>query len=290
MKNITITTNYKIPEKAEVAKEAARRFIECGATMILPTYAKGIFDEGPSVKFVPPERMYDNIDLVVVVGGDGTVLEAARRAAPKEIPILGINKGRLGYMTSLEVDELDMIEKIMQGKYYFDTRTMLDIELRHNGKPLYMSCALNDAVVSNGSIAKIVDMQLRADDKIVGNYRADGLIVSTSSGSTAYSLSAGGPIVLPESRVLIISPIAPHNLNVRPLVVPDNAEIRLRMHSRDEKVIFTADNRTAAISADSGIVIRVAQFSLERVRLNRSNFIDALTEKLFWGEDVRNIK
>ena len=121
-------------------------------------------------------------------------------------------------------------------------------------------------------------------------YWADGLIVSTSSGSTAYSLSVGGPIVLPESRVLIISPIAPHNLNVRPLVVPDTAEIRLKMHSRDENVIFTADNRTTSVSSDCQIVIRVAQFSLERVRLNRSNFIDALTEKLFWGEDVRNIK
>ena len=121
-------------------------------------------------------------------------------------------------------------------------------------------------------------------------YWADGLLVSTGSGSTAYSLSVGGPIVLPESRVLIISPIAPHNLNIRPLIVPDSSEIVLNMHSRDGKFVFTADNRTAEVPEDTDIRIAVAQFSLKRVRLNRSNFINALTEKLFWGEDMRNIK
>ena len=121
-------------------------------------------------------------------------------------------------------------------------------------------------------------------------YWSDGLLVSTSSGSTAYSLSVGGPIVLPEARVLIIAPIAPHNLNVRPLIVTDSAVIRIRLLSRDETVVLTADNRTVEVSAATELCISLAQFSLKRVQLNRSNFIKALTEKLFWGEDVRNVK
>ena len=133
-----------------------------------------------------------------------------------------------------------------------------------------------------------VDVDL--DGVKLPTYWADGLVVSTSSGSTAYSLSVGGPIVLPESKVLIISPIAPHNLNIRPLVVPNTSVLTLRMQSRDGKFAVTADNRTVEVSEDVVLTISVAQFSLRRVRLNRSNFITALTEKLHWGEDVRNIR
>lgn len=282
MKNITITTNYRIPEKAEVAKEAARRFIECGATMILPTYAKGIFDEGASVKFVPPERMYDNIDLVVVVGGDGTVLEAARRAAPKGIPILGINKGRLGYMTSLEVDELDMIPWIMNGEYYFDIRSMLDIELRHNGKPLYMSCALNDAVVSNGSIAKIVDMQLKADDKIVGNYRADGLIVSTPSGSTAYSLAAGGPVMSPNVKAICVTPICSHSFRDRPIVFSDESVIEIyNVCDREPYLYLSIDGRiNIRIMRNQSVRIAKSQKTAKLIRVKDHNFYAELCNKL----------
>ena len=149
--------------------------------------------------------------------------------------------------------------------------------------------ALNEFTVHRNGAA-MLGVEVTIDGVRLPTYWSDGLIISTSSGSTAYSLSAGGPIVLPESRVLIVTPIAPHNLNVRPLVVPDSAEITLKMQSRDENVIFTADNRTALIPSETEVAIRVAQFSLKRVRLNRSNFIDALTEKLFWGEDVRNIR
>ncbi len=282
MKNITITTNFRIPEKAEVAKEAARRFIECGATMILPSYAKGIFEEDPSIKFVAPERMYDNVDLVVVVGGDGTVLEAARRAAPKEIPILGINKGRLGYMTSLEVDELDLIEKVMRGEYYFDTRSMLDIELRHNGKPLYVSCALNDAVVSNGSIAKVVDMQLKADDKIVGNYRADGLIVSTPSGSTAYSLSAGGPVMSPNVNAICVTPICSHSFRDRPIIFSDESVIEIyNICEREPYLYLSIDGRiNIRIMRNQSVRITKSKRVAKLMRVKDHNFYAEFCSKL----------
>ena len=149
--------------------------------------------------------------------------------------------------------------------------------------------ALNEITVHRTGAAMLgVDVDL--DGVKLPTYWADGLVVSTSSGSTAYSLSVGGPIVLPESKVLIIAPIAPHNLNIRPLVVPVSAVLTLKMHSRDGKFALTADNRTVEVCEGVELTIKVAQFSLRRVRLNKSNFITALTEKLHWGEDVRNIR
>lgn len=230
----------------------------------------------------------DEADMLLSVGGDGTFLSASMLVAGRGIPVVGVNSGRLGFLS--ENRPADVVQALLSGEYSVEHRAMLEAEV-HTGEPSIDSWpyALNEFTVHRSGAA-MLGVEVSVDGVQLPVYWADGLIVSTSSGSTAYSLSVGGPIVLPESRVLIISPIAPHNLNVRPLVVPDTAEVRLKMHSRDENVIFTADNRTASISSDSQIAVRVAQFSLERVRLNRSNFIDALTEKLFWGEDVRNIK
>jgi NAD+ kinase len=153
-------------------------------------------------------------------------------------------------------------------------------------EPLY---ALNEITVHRNGAA-VLAVEVTVDGVALPTYWADGLIVSTSSGSTAYSLSAGGPIVLPEAKVLIITPIAPHNLNVRPLVVPDNAQISLKVSSRDANVALTADNRGGLVEEGTVVNISLAQFSLKRVRLNNADFINALTEKLYWGEDVRNIK
>ena len=151
------------------------------------------------------------------------------------------------------------------------------------------SYALNEITVHRSGAAMLaVDVDI--DGVTLPTYWADGLIVSTSSGSTAYSLSAGGPIVLPDSKVLIITPIAPHNMNVRPLVIPDTSRISLRVRSRDNEVIYTSDNRSQKIEEGSELEISLAQFSLKRVRLNKSDFINALTQKLYWGEDVRNSK
>lgn len=232
--------------------------------------------------------LLDEADMLLSVGGDGTFLSASMLVAGRGIPVVGVNSGRLGFLS--ENRPADVVQALLSGEYSVEHRAMLEAEV-HTGESTIDSWpyALNEFTVHRSGAA-MLGVEVSVDGVQLPVYWADGLIVSTSSGSTAYSLSVGGPIVLPESRVLIISPIAPHNLNVRPLVVPDTAEVRLKMHSRDENVIFTADNRTASISSDSQIAVRVAQFSLERVRLNRSNFIDALTEKLFWGEDVRNIK
>lgn len=243
---------------------------------------------GHELRVLADKVHLDEADMLLSVGGDGTFLSASMLVAGRGIPVVGVNSGRLGFLS--ENRPADVVQALLSGEYSVEHRAMLEAEV-HTGESSIDSWpyALNEFTVHRSGAA-MLGVEVSVDGVQLPVYWADGLIVSTSSGSTAYSLSVGGPIVLPESRVLIISPIAPHNLNVRPLVVPDTAEVRLKMHSRDENVIFTADNRTASISSDSQIAVRVAQFSLERVRLNRSNFIDALTEKLFWGEDVRNIK
>ncbi len=282
MKNITITTNFRVAEKAEIAKAAALRLISCGATMILPNYAKSVFEGVEGVKFVAPERMYDNIDLVVVVGGDGSVLEASRRAAIKGTPILGINKGRLGYMTAIEVNELELIDEVMRGNYYFDERAMLDVELIHNGKPLYFSRALNDAVVSNGSMAKIVDMQLIANSKVVGNYRADGLIVTSPSGSTAYSLAAGGPIMAPDVGAFCVTPVCSHSFRDRPIVFSDSAVLEIKnVCEREPHLYLSIDGRiNIRIMKNQSVRISKSDKTARLVRIKEHNFYADLCTKL----------
>ncbi len=227
-------------------------------------------------------------DMLLCVGGDGTFLSASGLAVRCGLPIMGINLGRLGFLS--ENRPSDVAQAILAGDYSVENRVMLTADVRAGDDEIDgWPYALNEFTVHRSGAA-MLGVEVTVDGVVLPTYWSDGLIVSTSSGSTAYSLSAGGPIVLPESKVLIITPIAPHNLNVRPLVVPDTSVITLKMNSRDRNVIFTADNRTASISSETEVTIRVAQFSLKRVRLNKSNFIDALTEKLFWGEDIRNIR
>jgi NAD+ kinase len=227
-------------------------------------------------------------DMIMSVGGDGTFLSTSVIAAPGEIPVLGVNLGRMGFLSEYRPE--DVATAVLSGDYTIENRTMLNAKVDTGDERIdSWPYALNEMSVRRSGAAMLgVDVEI--DGVKLPTYWSDGLVVSTSSGSTAYSLSVGGPIVLPESKVLIVSPIAPHNLNVRPLVIPDSSVISLRMQSRDGRYEFSADNRTCEVNDEVHIVISVAQFSLKRVRLNKSNFIDALTEKLFWGEDVRNIK
>ena len=232
----------------------------------------------------------DGTDLVLSVGGDGTFLSVAMLVADSGIPVVGVNLGRLGFLSENRPEAV--AQAILNEEYIVEDRSLLSASLSvESGNPSVdeWPYALNEVTVHRSGAAMLgVDVCL--DGKWLPTYWADGLIVSTSSGSTAYSLSVGGPIVLPQSKVLILAPIAPHNLNIRPLVIPDNSEIRMKMHSRDGKVILTVDNRTVELPSEAEITVSLARFSLRRVQLNKSDFINALTEKLFWGEDVRNIK
>ena len=233
------------------------------------------------------EHIQADTDFVISVGGDGTFLSAAMLVADSGIPVVGLNLGRMGFLSENRSEGL--AEALLKGEYVIEERSLLQAEISTDQPHVEYPYALNEMAVRRSGAAMLA-VEVTLDGVLLPTYWADGLVVSTSSGSTAYSLSVGGPIVMPESKVLIISPIAPHNLNVRPLVVPDSSEIALKMYSRDGKFEFSVDNRTFELGGDTELNIRLAQFSLKRVRLNRSNFINALTDKLFWGEDVRNIR
>ncbi len=232
--------------------------------------------------------LLDGTSVLISAGGDGTLLSAAALVGDSGIPVLGVNFGRLGFLSENKPDEI--CRALVKGDYSIEHRTLLKADISPETGCSTVECwpyALNEFTVHRSGAATL-GVNVCIDGNRLPVYWSDGLLVATSSGSTAYSLSVGGPIVLPDSRVLIISPIAPHNLNVRPLIVPDTSKVEISFVSRDRNVLFTADNRNEEISSDSTIFISMARFSLDRVRLNSSNFINALTGKLFWGEDIRN--
>lgn len=227
-------------------------------------------------------------DLVLSIGGDGTFLSAAQTVADVGIPILGVNFGRLGFLSENSPEAV--LPALMEGEFSVEYRTMLNATLK--GKNARKEIGLLPYAVNEVSIHRlgvgVLGIKVAIDGELLPTYWADGLLVATSSGSTAYSLSVGGPICMPDSKVLIIAPICPHNLNVRPLVVSDNSKISISIQSREPKVVMTMDNKTMEIESDWIVEIAVAQFSLKRIRLAKSEFFSALTSRLFWGEDVRN--
>jgi NAD+ kinase len=229
-----------------------------------------------------------DIGMVMSLGGDGTFLSASKRVGESGIPIIGVNMGRVGFLSEYTPEEA--ADALSSGAYSIEDRSLLKSSVE--GEILESSSSfwpytLNEISVHRSGAA-ILGVEVSVNGNDIPTYWADGLLVSTSSGSTAYSLSVGGPICTPDSKVLIIAPIAPHNLNVRPLIVPETTKIRIKMRSRDGRVQMSMDNRSLIVKPDATICVEVAQFSLKKVRLEKSNFFKALTTKLFWGEDIRN--
>lgn len=232
------------------------------------------------------EDLRPDTDAVISVGGDGTFLSAAAMAAPLGLPVLGVNTGRLGFLSEYSPEEL--VEPLLAGEYEIEHRAMLCADpLGTTPLPGSEWAALNEVAVHRYGTS-ILEIDITVDGINLPTYWADGLLVATSSGSTAYSLSAGGPICTPDTKVLVITPIAPHNLNVRPLVVPESSRVEISVRTRDSEIMVTMDNRNVLMPSPNGVVVSVAHFSLKRIRLNRSNFFTALRTKLFWGEDARN--
>ena len=236
------------------------------------------------------EDLLPGTDLVMSVGGDGTFLSAARCVGASGVPILGVNLGRLGFLSEYSPEEA--CGALLSGAWYLEDRELLETEVdgSMSENPALSASAetFSPFTLNEVSVHRSGAALLGVDVHPLPTYWADGLLVATSSGSTAYSLSVGGPICAPEAKVLIIAPIAPHNLNARPLVVPDTTRVGISMRSRDESVMLSMDNRNHLIQPSATLAVKVAQFSLKRVRLKNTSFIKALTTKLFWGEDIRN--
>src|SRR5665213_1534826 len=225
-------------------------------------------------------------DLLIVLGGDGTLLSAARLAAEFRVPILAVNLGGLGFLTTVPQDEIySILEELFAGKHRVSERVMLDAEIVRAGNVIRRQIALNDAVLNKAALARIMDLELRVDGEYVTTYKSDGLIISTPTGSTAYSLAAGGPIVYPSVEAFVVSPICPHTLTNRPLVIPDSAIIDVDFKGGDEAAFLTLDGQVG-IELMQGDHIRVhkAQDKLLLVRPAKKTYYEILRSKLKWGE------
>lgn len=288
MKKIALITNFNIPDKLSAAMRVADRISGKVEEIAIPlTYKDRIMrNKSHRKEFVykAPEELYSTAELVVVLGGDGAMLDASRRVANHGTPILGINMGRIGYMTELEMDELDMLSRVFEGKYRIDERAMLEAEVvSGKGVKKFLGSALNEATVTNGSAARIVDLELSDGDELVYTYRADGLVIATPTGSTAYSLSAGGPIVDPKLACFCVTPICPHTLSARPLVFPDTAELNVKNICVREKVLqLTLDGRaTYDLYYGDVVTVRRSPLSVKLVRLKEQSFYSKIRMKKF---------
>jgi NAD+ kinase len=227
-------------------------------------------------------------DLVLSMGGDGTFLSAAHVVADIGLPILGVNFGRIGFLCENRPEAVR--KALVEGDFRIEYRTVLNATLKgpEARRTIGMLPYSVNEVALHRSGSSVLGINVSIDGEPLPTYWADGLIVATSSGSTAYSLSVGGPICMPDTKALVLAPIAPHNLNVRPIVLPESAKIDISFISRDGRATMSTDNRTVEIQPDWTIHVEMAQFSLKRIRLAQSGFVKALTSRLFWGEDMRN--
>ena len=228
------------------------------------------------------------IDLIITLGGDGTILKATNLVQDLDIPIMGINMGRLGFLANIEKSKtLSAVDSIIAGDFFTEERSMLS--LRSN-LPLFedMPFALNDFTVHKRDTSSMITITVMIDGKYLNAYWADGLIFSTPTGSTGYSLSCGGPIISPDSGNIVITPIAPHNLNVRPIVISNDAEISVRVEGRSENFLCTMDSRYETITAEHKITLTKCPFRTKLAHLNGTDFMQTIREKLLWGLDKRN--
>ncbi len=230
----------------------------------------------------------EEVDIMFSIGGDGTFLECVSFLERTAIPVVGINSGRLGFLAYISRDELDLaLEMIIKRKYTIEQRTMIAVETENDAFGEF-NCGLNEIIVQKKDTSSMISVDVYINDDYMTTYWADGLIVSTPTGSTAYSLSAGGPIVVPEAENFVITPIAPHNLTVRPIVLPDNVTIRLTIHGRSDEFLAALDARNVFLKNGSDLIVRKADFKLNMIRLSHINYFSTLRNKLMWGMDKRN--
>jgi len=289
MKKIAVITNFNIPDKARAAMNVIDKLYSLGCEIYVASFNKERIDRNCKntnreyINFVPLEKLFSIAEIIVILGGDGTILESARRAVPAGKPMLGINLGRVGYMAELEVNELDRLSDLVSGNFELDERMMLKVELLDkDGRSKNVSFALNDAVISNGSVARIVDLLLYEDGREISRYRADGLIVATPTGSTAYSMSAGGAIVDPRLSCVCVTPICPHSLVSKPFVLPDDAKIEIKNICQREKVLFLTIDGKSNYEVAYGDVVRITKFNLRAklIRLKKNDFYTRLRSKI----------
>jgi NAD+ kinase len=284
LRTVGIILNAKKHEATQVCGWLLERFLKHGIVILMP--------EECAVAVRRPDLCADDaqlrsqIDMAISLGGDGTLLGTARRLAGTQTPILGINLGQLGFLTDLELDVLAQgIEKILSGDYHLEKRTMLEAVVIRHGQEITRHSALNDVVITKGAIARLIRLRTYVDDKFVATYPADGLIVSTATGSTGYSLSAGGPLVHPTLPVVVITPICPHTLDARSLVVADHQQVKVIVQGSHTEMLLTADGQCGVdLLPNDLIVVTKAPYVTNLVKVSGRDFFEIVRTKIGRGQ------
>jgi len=288
MKRIGIIGKQNKPEVVTLARNLAEWlqprkievYIETEMEGLLPPPFPGSYWNRVERKEIPAL-----VDMIVVFGGDGTLLSVARQTWNRNIPILGVNLGGLGFLTEISLEELyPVLEKVLQGDFKTDEREVLDVAVIRRGERVTQYHVLNDAVINKGALARIIDLETTIDGEYVTTFKSDGLIISTPTGSTAYNLSAGGPIVYPSLHTIIITPICPHTLTNRPLIVPDDLKIQALLKSPHQEVVLTLDGQIGfPLEFEDIVEAKKAEGKILLIKSPYRHYFELLREKLKWG-------
>jgi NAD+ kinase len=231
-----------------------------------------------------------SFDFMITLGGDGTILRAVTFVRDSNIPIIGINTGRLGFLATVQKEEIsNTVQALLNKDYLIKERSLLSVATSTKEKELLpLNFALNEVSVSRKNTASMITIETYLDNEFLNAYWADGLIIATPTGSTGYSLSCGGPIITPQAKSFALTPIAPHNLNARPLVIPEETTIKFTVKGRENEFLLSLDSRVTTIKSNTEIFVKKAPFKLKMIEINHQTFIKTLREKLLWGKDLRN--
>jgi len=282
-KSIGILTKPKFPEVRATLQAVVTWLRARNIIVLLDTTSATLLGEKGGIQ---KTDLAGKADVLLVLGGDGTMLNAARLAGERGIPILGVNMGGLGFLTEVRLEHLyPSLDRVFANEYVLDERLMLKAHVHRHGETVTQGMVLNDVVVSKGTLARMIELRIAIQGQFVTNLRGDGLIISTPTGSTAYSLSAGGPIINPAVQSLILTPICPHTLTHRPLIVPGNVEIDVTLTSKDEGAMATLDGQVGiSLTQGDSVVLTTSEHRTRLIRFPETNYYDVLREKLKWGD------
>ena len=275
---------------ANIAKEKSPEYTAALREWMLKRGLEVYLEEGIAAKIgclpgVEKEKLWALVDLLVVFGGDGTILRTARLARKRDVPIVGINLGGFGYLTEVNLSEMfAALELILAGNFQIEKRMMLDVEIQGGEEPFREGTVLNDVVINRGNLSRIVELETTVDGRYLTTFKADGLIIATPTGSTAYSLAAGGPIIFPELNSILINPICPHTLTNRPVILPESAVIRVSLCTLEQGATVTLDGQVSfTVKFGDIVTIRKSRYITTLVSSPHRGYLEILRTKLGWG-------
>ncbi|MBL4938955.1 MAG: NAD kinase [Lutibacter sp.] len=291
---IAIYGQYYKPEDKIYVEELFNTLTKHGIAFVLEkNYYSGLkkhLQVSPVKTFSSYKELDNSFDFMFTIGGDGTILRAVTFIRDSNIPIVGINTGRLGFLATVQKEQISVaIELLLKQQFIVKERSLLSVTTTPKIKSLAsINFALNEVSVSRKNTASMITIETYLDNEYLNSYWADGLIIATPTGSTGYSLSCGGPIITPQAKSFVITPIAPHNLNARPLVIHDGTKVKFKVSGREDKFLLSLDSRITTINRNTEVYVEKSNFNLKMVEIKQQTFIKTLREKLLWGQDTRN--